>query len=306
MILAAQAAATCRDALAGRIGVPEHGLSESQIELTMHLFLNTDPARRRIAPGFWLALVALIAGAALWWHGPIAQWASYHDFADARSWWAIPNAANVLSNLPFGVIGVWGFWRLGRSARNGVVGPAHAAWSLFSAAVAATAFGSAAYHWAPSNASLVTDRLPIAWACAALLCALIAERVDSRWGRPRMLASGLAVATASVLWWWFTERQGHGDLRAYLWVQFLPMLLVPLVLALRLPATGTRLVPASAWWMVLGLYGLAKVMELADATVFDTIGFASGHTFKHLLAAAAAWWLLRAATTPRRTADQLR
>jgi hypothetical protein len=262
----------------------------------MHLSLTPDPARPRISPGLWLALGALIAAAGLWWHGPIAQWASYHAFADARSWWGIPNAANVLSNLPFGVIGVWGLWRLRSSARGGAAGPGHAAWCIFSVAVAATALGSAAYHWAPSNASLVTDRLPIAWACAALLCALIAERVDRRSSHLPALGLAITVATVSVLWWWFTERQGRGDLRAYLWVQFLPMLLVPLVLALRLPATGSRMVPASAWWLVLALYGVAKVMELADGTVFDAIGFASGHTFKHLLAAAAAWWLLRAAT----------
>jgi hypothetical protein len=273
----------------------------------MHLSLPPHPTHRRTGPGLWLALVALIAAAALWWHGPIAQWASYHDFADARSWRAIPNAANVLSNLPFGVIGVWGWWRLRLIASDGSAGPAHAPWSAFSAAVAATALGSAAYHWAPSNASLVIDRLPIAWACGALLCALIAERVDSRWGRAPALGSALAIATTSVLWWWFTERQGHGDLRAYLWLQFLPMLLVPLVLALRPPATGSHPVPASAWWVVLALYGLAKVMELADATVFDAVGFASGHTFKHLLAAVAAWWLLRAATlAPRRAPAQLR
>jgi len=43
-------------------------------------------------------------------------------------------------------------------------------------------------------------------------------------------------------------------------------------------------------------------MELGDATVFDALGFASGHTLKHLLAAGAAGWLLRAATR----VDQLR
>ena len=48
------------------------------------------------------------------------------------------------------------------------------------------------------------------------------------------------------------------------------------------------------WWAVLGLYAAAKVMEIADQSVFDTLGFTSGHTIKHLLAAAAALCLLRA------------
>ncbi len=250
------------------------------------------PGRPGTAHLRWLWAVPVAAWLALWWHGPIAQWASYHDFADARGWLGVPNAANVLSNLPFAWVGAWGLWRLSRMSHD----PSHAAWCLFSTAVGLTAFGSAFYHWAPANGPLVFDRLPIAWACAALLCALLAERVDPRWGRAPALVGALLVATLSVLIWWLTERQGHGDLRAYLWVQFLPMLMVPAVLSLRLPPDDGRVTPSSAWWTVLALYGLAKLMEVADTTVFDAIGFASGHTFKHLFAAAGAWWLLRAAT----------
>ena len=54
------------------------------------------------------------------------------------------------------------------------------AWRLFAAAVTLTAVGSSVYHWQPNNASLVVDRLPIAWACATLLCAFLAERADAR------------------------------------------------------------------------------------------------------------------------------
>ena len=46
---------------------------------------------RAALPAFG-ALVAVVI-AALWWHGPIAQWADYHAFADARPWLGIPNAA---------------------------------------------------------------------------------------------------------------------------------------------------------------------------------------------------------------------
>ena len=254
---------------------------------------STRPASSRVG---WLWVIPTATLLALAWAGPIAQWPSYHEFADARSWLDLPNAANVLSNLPFAVIGVWGLWRLSRIPREAAGDGAHAAWVMFSAAVAITALGSAIYHWAPANGPLVLDRLPIAWACAALTCALMAERVDPRWGRAPMLAGAMVVATLSVALWWITESRGQGDLRAYLWVQFLPMMLVPAVLLLRLPATGSRLTPASAWWTVLALYGLAKLMEVADHVVFDAIGWASGHTFKHLLAAAGAWWLLRAAT----------
>src|SRR5687768_2191188 len=104
------------------------------------------PAARTPWPrSAWLLVVALAAAAALWWHGPIAQWAHYHDFADAAAWGGLPNAANVLSNLPFLLVGLWA---LRRGASRG---PAHRAWTSLSIAVACTAFGSALYHWAPTD-----------------------------------------------------------------------------------------------------------------------------------------------------------
>jgi len=238
-----------------------------------------------------IALAALLV-AALWLHGPIAQWPDYHAFADTRMGFGIPNAANVLSNLPFLLVGAWALWRL-----RGAAGaqPATGSWHAFAAAVACTAAGSAAYHWAPDNATLAFDRLPIAWACAGLTCAFLAERVHPAWGRPGTVAVALLLATASVAHWWLTERAGAGDLRAYLVVQFLPMLLVPLGLWLR-PAPGDAAVtPASAWWGVLGCYAAAKAFELADRGVYAAGGIVSGHTLKHLLAAAGAAWLLAAA-----------
>lgn len=241
----------------------------------------------------WLLVVALSLGTALGLHGPIAQWAGYHAFADARSWLGLPNAENVLSNLPFALIGAWGLHALAGSVDAG-----RNAWRGFAAAVFCTAFGSAAYHWAPGNGALVFDRLPIAWACAALTCALLAERVDPRWARPLPICVALATASAAVGWWWFTEQRGAGDLRPYLFVQFLPMLLAPAAIALKLPAQSASALEPRDWWLVLGLYAAAKLMELADANILDALVFTSGHTLKHLLAAAAAFWLVRAATRP--------
>jgi hypothetical protein len=165
---------------------------------------------------------------------------------------------------------------------------------LFCVAVLCTSGGSAFYHWAPNNAALVFDRIPIAWACVALTCALLAEHVHPRWAAPWVLALGAALATGAVAFWLFTEQRGLGDLRPYLFVQILPMLLVPLALFLKLPSRGATCTPASAWWAVLGLYAAAKGMELADHAVLAATGWISGHTLKHLLAAAAAAWVVRA------------
>ncbi|MBX3604250.1 MAG: hypothetical protein KF788_03215 [Piscinibacter sp.] len=231
-----------------------------------------------------LWIVTGLTALALLLHGPIAQWPDYHAFADQRAWRGLPHAADVLSNLPFLLIGLWGLSR-----------PGPATWRLFAAALVCTAAGSAFYHLAPDNTRLVFDRLPIAWACALLACAFLAERVDARWGRLPALAASLLLASASVGLWWVGDAAGQGDLRAYLFVQFLPMLLVVAGLSLRLPPLRALAVPGPAWWVTLGCYAAAKAAELADHAVLQATGLVSGHTLKHLLAAAAAAWILRAA-----------
>jgi hypothetical protein len=236
-----------------------------------------------------LALLAALAAATLAAHGPIAQWPGYHQFCDTRPWGGLPNAANLLSNLAFAATGAWGLRRLaGR--------PGMAAWRLFAAALLTTAVGSAFYHWAPADGPLVGDRLPIAWACAALTCAFLAERVDSRWGLRRVLGAAVVAASLSVAAWWIGAAHGHGDLRPYVFVQFLPMLLIPAALALGLAPRTPQAVRGSAWCTALALYALAKATEVADEAVMQVLGVISGHTLKHLLAAAAAAWLLHAAT----------
>lgn len=238
-----------------------------------------------------LGLTAALA-LALLLHGPIAQWADYHAFADQRQAWGIPHAADVLSNLPFALAGLGALW----AARGEPHAGAWLPWRAFALALVATAVGSAAYHWAPHNASLAFDRLPIAWACAALLCAFLAERRDPRWAQPAVLATALVLASASVALWWASELAGRSDLRAYLFVQFLPMLIVPAALWMRLPRQTLSAVPDSAWWGVPAGYAIAKGFELADHAVLDALGgWISGHTLKHLAAAAAAGWLLHAA-----------
>ena len=251
----------------------------------MGLLHSTLPSTHRPpARAGWLLVITLVAAGALWRHGPIVQWAHYHDFADARAWGFVPNAANVLSNLPFLLAGGWGLARLARGRHSD---PARRAWLLFAAALLCTGFGSAAYHWAPSNDTLALDRLPIAWACASLLCALLAERVDVRWSSAPVLAGALLFATLSVAAWW-----SGGDLRLYAAVQFLPMLLVPVALALRLPPTQDRVVSGRDWCIVLSLYALAKLLENADHAVMGAVSLLSGHTLKHLVAAAAAGWMV--------------
>ncbi len=89
---------------------------------------------------------------------------------------------------------------------------------------------------------------------------------------------------ASVFYWDYTESINTGDLRFYGLVQFLPMLLIPLILLMYKP----KFTHVGLYWCVLAAYGLAKLAEVGDQWVYDLLGF-SGHSIKHLLAAAAPW-----------------
>ncbi|MEZ5817970.1 MAG: hypothetical protein R3D44_12895 [Hyphomicrobiaceae bacterium] len=216
--------------------------------------------------------------------GPIAQPLSYHHFHDTRGFLGVPNFLDVLSNLPFGIIGVLGMrWLLAEASSM----PAHLrrAYLAMFAGVALTSAGSAYYHWAPSNGSIVWDRLPIAMAFMGLFAGFLTERLRlgataSGW----LLAGLLAYGAGSVLYWTAVD-----DLRPYVVVQIYPILALPILLWLT-PAPYTR---GADWMVALGAYVVAKVLEEGDGMVFAASGYVSGHTLKHLAAAAGAWWVFR-------------
>jgi len=228
-----------------------------------------------------LITVALVI--ALLVHGPIAQLAHYHDFADQRSGFGLPNLADVLSNAGFALLGVWGLCSLWSKRRAPEIRAGWPGYCLFLVALTLTAFGSGYYHLAPDNARLVWDRLPIALACAGLLAGVRAETHAP--SNARLVTALLACcAVASVAWWHFTELQGTGDLRPYLLLQGLPLILIPLWQAThRAPSADRR-----AFALALLLYVAAKLAELHDHELLAMLGWISGHTLKHLLATGAA------------------
>jgi hypothetical protein len=215
---------------------------------------------------------------------PIPQDPAYHRFADARTIFGVPNFWNVASNLPFLLAGALGLLQSRRITSADLA--TH--YRVLAFALALVALGSGWYHLAPSIPALVWDRLPMTVAFMALLSAVIADRIS--WLAGRALLWPLVVAgIASIAWWVRTESAGAGDLRPYALVQFLPMLLIPLMLlAWRGEGLSSRRL-----WMALGAYVLAKLAEHFDAALFAATGF-GGHALKHLLAALAAWCIVRA------------
>ena len=235
-----------------------------------------------LAPAVVIAIIAPLLPA-------IPQPMSYHQFADQRPWLGIPNFGDVVSNLPFAIVGIWGLIFLLRpSAQNRFADPRQRwIYRLMFAGLLLTAVGSAYYHLAPGNARLVWDRLPIMIVFMALVDAVIAERVSvnvSLWLLPALLAIG----GGSVLEWRASELHGHGDLRFYAAVQVYAILV--LLLALLLTPKYTR---GSDFAAVVGLYILAKILETADRQIFAVGHIVSGHTLKHLAAATAGYWILR-------------
>lgn len=219
---------------------------------------------------------------------PIPQPLAYHNFADQRPWLGIPNFGDVVSNLPFAIVGLGGLiFLLGPGARKFSAPRERWLYLFMFASLILTAVGSAYYHLAPGNARLVWDRIPIMMVFMALLAAVIAERVS--------VAAGLAlfpvleiVGVASVVVWRAGELQGHGDLRFYAAVQVYAILI--LLLALLFPPKYTR---GADFAVVVAFYVLAKILEESDRQVFAVGHLVSGHTLKHLAAAAASYWILR-------------
>lgn len=128
-------------------------------------------------------LLTLCAAAGLFVYGPIAQPFGYHDFADRSVLFGVPHAGDVLSNVGFAIVGIWGVIRLWPVRRNAAITAGWPGYSVFLLALVLTAAGSCVYHLSPNNARLIWDRVPIALACAGLLAAVRAESragVDGR------------------------------------------------------------------------------------------------------------------------------
>ncbi len=253
----------------------------------------SGPARNRARMQTWgLIGIALALYAVLRFvFGPLPQDPSYHMLADTRRCGPIPRAGDVLTNLSILAAGVAGLF-LGR--RVHVEPRERAAYALLVAGMLLTALGSAYYHWAPSDARLVWDRLPMTLVLAALLTFLLADRIDPVFSTVALWPIA-ALGAASVLWWAWTRWQGADDLRLYLIVRVGTGVAIALLLLLR----RGRYSGAGWLWAALALDITMTVAERLDNEIYSATGmFVSGHNVKHLLAGVLlgctlAWLVLR-------------
>ncbi len=236
-----------------------------------------------------VSVLVILAAAAL---PPIAQPHDYHEFADQRKFFGIPNFMNVASNFAILFSGLAGLIYLrhkpghAQEYNRQTFGTSSEIWPyrIFFLSIVMTVLGSAYYHLDPDHATLLWDRLPIAIGVMALLAAVLGERVSPQLGL-RMLPVLVLMGAASVIYWHWSEQQGAGNLNFYIVIQFYSLLLIVL-LSLMLPTAYTH---GGTILKAIGLYVLAKVAETFDQQIFALGQIISGHTLKHLIAALAIW-----------------
>lgn len=189
----------------------------------------------------------------------------------------IANFNDVVSDLPFAIVGIWGWIFLaGKSSCKAFI-QQREPWPYFVVFLGLL--------W--TNTRLVWDRMPMTLAFMPIVAAMIMERLDGAWGL-RLLPVLVAIGIASVLPWRFSELRGAGELRFYAAVQLYSVLTVLVLLFVHPRHTRNG---DFAW--VLFCYVLAKVFEAADRRIFQLGEFVSGHMLKYLPAGAAAYFILR-------------
>jgi hypothetical protein len=235
----------------------------------------------------WLLAVLTAAGAIAAALIPaIPQPLSYHDFADCRAFFSVPNFLNVVSNVPFLLAGAYGLaLALGGDERRFASGEERLPYLVFFLGAVLTTFGSMYYHAAPDNARLVWDRLPMTPGFAGLAAAVLGERIDPKLGRLALWPL-VAVGVFTVLYWHATEQAGVGNLVPYALYQAWSVIVVAFAV-LAFPAR--RYSHGGALWWVVALYAAAKVAEAFDLAIYRMGEIASGHSVKHVLAALAVY-----------------
>jgi hypothetical protein len=231
--------------------------------------------------GFIIAITALAVAAALLTPAR-PQSLAYHDFADSREIFGVPNFLNVGSNIAFLVVGLIGLFVTLSARAPFQLSIERWPYVIFFVGVLFTAAGSAYYHLAPDNARLFWDRLPMTIAFMALISSQIVDRISIRAGLILLLPM-LLVGAASVVYWRVTESAGVGNVVPYGILQGYSVLMLLLMTAL-MPsryALGNYLYWVFAWYIA------SKLFETFDAQVLRLGHVVSGHTLKHLAAAAA-------------------
>ena len=222
---------------------------------------------------------------------PTPQEIQYHQFADQRNYFGIPNFLNVVSNIFIFFSGIAGFFFLlhSREFLN------HKIFTHFSErwpyiilflSVIIVSITSAYYHLEPNNNRLIWDRIPITIGIGALLSITLIERISIKFGLillPFLILFGIG----SVIYWYWGEQYGFGNLNYYLVIQFYSILAI-VILVKYFPSRYTR---NKDIYIAVALYAFAKLVEILDHEIYNLGQIISGHSVKHLIVGLAVFWI---------------
>ncbi len=229
-----------------------------------------------------LLLVSILCVIAMAMMPSIPQDASYHNFADQRAYFGISNFLNVISNMLFVLTGLAGIRLLIVNRGIRLVNSIRFVYGVFFAGLLLVGLGSGYYHLSPDNTTLLWDRLPMVVVFMSFFTVVLGEFINETLAR-RFFLPLMLTGLTSVFYWYWTESTGEGDLRIYILVQFLPMILMPIIFLIY----QSCFTYVAFFWLVLVCYGVAKGFEVIDVEIYEYTGFVSGHTLKHLVSAAA-------------------
>ena len=216
----------------------------------------------------------------------IPQDLEFHNFSDQRTLLNIPHFWNVVSNVPFVLIGLIGLYQISKNAFSGILEDLIIPYKIFFLGLILVGLSSGYYHLDPTNNSLVWDRMAITISFMSFFTISIGESVSIRVASKIFLPL-LIIGILSVIYWHHTETLEEGDLRIYAMVQFLPIVLIPIMLMIY----GSVLSGRSWILSIILCYGIAKAAEMYDGRIYEMTGF-SGHSLKHLIAAVGAYVFL--------------
>ena len=220
-------------------------------------------------------------------HGHTHVYAHGHPFVDARVLWGIPNALDVLSNLPFVGMGAWGLYALHRAP--GVASATRQAATVFFVGLLLTCLSSSFYHWGPDAWGLAVDRAGMAVAFAGVLGLAAAERVSQR-AAPWVWGSVLAAGMFAIM-----VNFAAGVVGPWAVVQFGGMAVVLWAAMQRAQSGASDGSLGIRWTVLIAIYAVAKLLELGDEAVFHASQeLISGHSLKHVAASLAALPVIRA------------
>ena len=223
---------------------------------------------------------------------PTSQSIDYHQFADQRTYLGIPNFFNVASNIFIlfsGLAGVLFLLHPREFFIQKTFIKSLERWPYFILflSVIMASLASTHYHLAPDNARLVWDRLPIAIGIVTLLSIVLIERISINIGcisLPFLILFGIG----SVMFWYWSEQYGLGNLNYYIVVQFYSILAI-ILLGKYFSSRYTR---GEDIYVVIILYAFAKLAEIADHEIYSLGKIISGHSVKHLFVGLAVFWIV--------------